>query len=279
MNRTGPTRTDDVTGIVEAACPSWREEAGQVTSGKYFPVAVNAALLPWPRSAVFLLGGGLSSGYPVAFPQSATMARQSRVREMRMADGVPWVETAIAVTQALIALALFVLTRTIHATQMRTQRASSVHEWGVACIDVLAEADRLLLVDSSAKADSICTDKRHQLLHRLSALTDRGRMFFENSHRESFGQDRLPAYRGLRPKILDPLVAANRALEQFQDPSGLPDAETHARLREWRRYFVSLLQVEVNPAWLKRATAYHEDAGGGAGRQVDGNSVAPETID
>ena len=194
-----------------------------------------------------------------------------------MPNGIPWVE-AIAITQALIALALVLLTRTIHTTQMRAQRALRVHDWGVACIDALAEADHCLRSDPRSRADPAYRHRTDEILPKLSALTDQGRMFSENTDRGSFGRARLPAYRGLRPKILDPLVAAYRALDEFETTGRAPDQEASERLVEWRRYFVSLLQMEVNPSWLKRATAYREEAGGGAGRHVDANSTAPNDL-
>ena len=192
------------------------------------------------------------------------------------ANGLPWAEIAIAVTQAFIALALVWLTWTQHSTQMRTQRALRVHEWGNECINILAEADHFSLLDPKVCGEAAYLERRTELLRRLSALVDRGRMFFENKARERFGQGRLPAYQGFRPKILDPLVASYRAIEALNQQEEPEDRKE--RLTEWRRYFVSLLQVEVNPEWLKKATQYSDGSGGEAGYSVDAYSEAPSKL-
>ncbi|MDE0029984.1 MAG: hypothetical protein OXU42_11360 [Deltaproteobacteria bacterium] len=193
-------------------------------------------------------------------------------------NGLPWAQMAVAGTQALIALTLVVLTWKHHSTQMRTQRALKVHDWGNECIDALAEADHFCLLGPAVGEDTSYEEKRIGLLRRLSALIDRGRMFFENEDRQRWGQDKLPAYQGFRPKILDPLVAAYLAIDALGEQVGPPDTERKERLLGWRRYFVSLLQIEINPEWLKKATKYTEDSGGGAGYPIDQNSKAPSEI-
>lgn len=192
--------------------------------------------------------------------------------------GLPWAEMAIAGTQALIALALVGLTWKHHSTQMRTQRALKVHEWGNECIDILAEADHFCILTTKVCGDAAYEGRRIELLRRLSALIDRGRMFFENEGRRHYGQHKLPAYRGFRPKILDPLVAAYLAVETLVTRAKSSDSERKERLVDWRRYFVSVLQVEVNPEWLKKATRYNKENGGGAGDPIDEHSKAPSDI-
>ena len=187
-------------------------------------------------------------------------------------------EIPIAATQALIAFTLVLLTWVQHSTQMRTQRASKIHEWGNECIDVLAEADHFCLLVSNVFDDADYAERKNDLLRRLSALIDRGRMFFENEEQQHYGQHKLSAYQGLRPKILDPLIASYLAIESLGEGGGLPDTERKQRLVDWRRYFVSLLQIEVNPEWLKRATKYNKKSGGGAGDNISANSTAPSEV-
>ena len=192
--------------------------------------------------------------------------------------GLPWAEIAIAGTSALIALTLVVLTCKHHSIQMRTQRALKVHEWGNECIEVLSEADHFCLLDTELCGDATYTQRKIELQRRLSALIDRGRMFFENAGQQNYGQHKLPAYRGFRPKILDPLVAAYMAIKALSETVEPPDYERKERLVEWRRYFVSLLQTEVSPEWLKKATKYNQQSGGGAGDPIDHESEAPSEV-
>lgn len=190
-------------------------------------------------------------------------------------NSLPWFDIAIAGTQAFIALSLLLLTYKQHSTQVKVQRALKVHEWGNECIDLLVEAERFCLVVPNPRGDWVHAEDKDELLRRLSAAIDRGRMFFRNKQQEDFGQYKRRAFRGLRPAILDPLVAAYMAIEAIDHPSNVPDVERQERLWEWRREFVSVLQDEIHDEWLKRATKYEEKLGGGAGDSIDSNSEAP----
>ena len=193
-------------------------------------------------------------------------------------NDIPWTEIAIAGTQVLIALALVWLTWKTHSTQMRIQRALKVQEWGNDCIELLAEADHFCVLVPEAGSEINYLRRRNDILRRLSASIDRGRMFFENENKKDCGQNKPPAYQGFRPKILDPLVAAYLAIETLSQPLAHPDTSRKERLFGWRKYFVSLLQKELNPEWLKKATKYNISSGGGAGLEIGKDSVAPSEI-
>lgn len=223
-------------------------------------------------------------------------------------NSIQWTEIAIAATQVLIAFSLvfltFVihrrevrlnkewkvreeawkireaeLTREIHSNQVQLQRVLKVYEWGYECILALAEADHLCLFTSNELDQVDFAKCRIELLGRLSALVDQGRMFFENEKFGEYGLSKLPAYRGLRPKVLDPLVATYLAINALDFPDSLPDESRNRRLIGWRRYFVSVLQKELNPEWIRKATHYNTQlTGGGAGISIDENSKAPSSI-
>ena len=190
-------------------------------------------------------------------------------------DNLPWFEIAIALTQAFIALNLLWLTRKHHSTQLRVQRALRVHEWGNECVDVFAEAERFCLLDPAEVGDRDYEEQKDKLLNRSSALIDRGRMFFRNKDPDEYGQEKPRAYRGYRPAILDPLVAAYLAIAELDDSVSCPDLRRNNRLWDWRREFVSILQQEIHDEWLKDATKYSGMAGGGAGLSIRADSVAP----
>ena len=190
-------------------------------------------------------------------------------------NSLTWLGVAIAGTQAVIAVTLLWLTCKHRSTQIRIQRALKVHEWGNECIGVLAEAEQLCLLAPSDVGDRSYAEQKNDLLIRLSALIDRGRMFFRNKEPGAHGQDKPPAFRGFRPAILDPLVAAHMAIGVLDDSVSAPDPGRNSRLWDWRRDFVSLLQEEIHQNWLKEATKYSENNGGGAGLSIGPESVAP----
>ena len=51
-------------------------------------------------------------------------------------------------------------------------------------------------------------------------LVERGRIFFRNQPRGNYGTHKKAAYRGLRPLILDPLVAAHQIAVRIPDSQG-----------------------------------------------------------
>ena len=187
---------------------------------------------------------------------------------------------AIASTQAIIAYLLFRLVRNIHSNQVKLQRLLKVQEWGNECIVSLAEADHFFAPDERETNPADDRECRNHLLTRLSALIDQGRVFFGNDPANGYGAEKFPAYRGLRPKILDPLVAAYCATSVLGQRGVHADDQTNERLIEWRKYFVSLLQQEIGEEWtgIKTITGHSDFRGGGAGDSIDEHSEAPSDI-
>ena len=195
------------------------------------------------------------------------------------------VGTLIAVTQACIAFAVFRSSDRQHSSAMKlsceqqsldlgTQRIIRIHDWGNNCIDTLVEAGQFCLLQASDYSDEgAYAIKKSNLLHRLSALIDRGRLFYKNKDQEKYGVEKFPARRGYRPEILDPLVAAYRSVLAME---GATDKERFERLYRWRGRFISLLQYEVDPNWLKEARHYSDGPGTVAGDSVDEGSEPPE---
>ena len=166
-----------------------------------------------------------------------------------------------------IAIAVYRFSRQQHATQMRTQRAVQVHEWSNECLRTMTEAEHFFLLEEACFPDSGAYRMRqNDLLHRLSALIEQGRLFFRNVDQHKSGLESFPARRGYRPEVLDPLVAAYEAVR----------TEKVAFLPEWRARFVSLIQYEVDAEWLRKAVHYQPvGPGAGAGIWVRGSSDGP----
>ena len=193
-------------------------------------------------------------------------------------DWILIIEILILAVQATIAWALFSFGRSQYSIQMKTQRTLRIHEWGNKCIDLLSEADHYCMLTPKPVGDKEHLRQKYELLRCLSSQIDQGRMLFENINKEDFGTEKHPAYRGYRPKILDPLIAAYLAINAVDQSEELLENQTKDRLLDWRRYFVSLLQKEVHPDWLKKATSYGDEAGGGVGYSINEDSRAPYDI-
>ena len=190
---------------------------------------------------------------------------------MEMTDKI---DILIAATQATIAIAVFWHSWSQGRLNRNIQRISRIQEWGNDCIEALVEAREFCLLQASDFVqDGAYTVQRSNILQRLSTLIDQGRLFYKNTHRELSDQEVFPAYRGYRPEILDPLIHAYRSISE-QD--GTTNQDRCERLQEWRKRFVSLLQFELRPDWLKKAQYYTTGPGGETGISVDEQDGPPE---
>jgi hypothetical protein len=100
-----------------------------------------------------------------------------------------------------------------------------------------------------------------RVIFQTSILIESGRLFFKNQVTDNYGSEKPPAYRGYRPKILDPIVLAH------QVACAWPQADEQKRLRlrlvaeDCLRDFVSLAQKEVG----RGRTASADTSQGGSG--------------
>jgi len=150
-----------------------------------------------------------------------------------------------AIGAAAGALGVWVARRqyTLGVTETAVAWFSDLRQWASEAIDTLAEASYASRHDDSA-ALRRCT-------HSLSALIDRGRLFFPNQEAPDLGQDEPRAFRGYRHAALDPLVAALHVLDG--DVGRFDSAE--AALVAMRREFVSGIQSILEPESLNRQVA------------------------
>ena len=187
-----------------------------------------------------------------------------------------WIGAAIAFTQACIAFAVFWHSHRQRLVDRGAQRVIRIHDWGNDCVDALAEAGQFCLLQNSEfpNSDAYAIQKS-ELLHRLSALIDRGRLFYKNRNVDQglHGRHKFPARRGDRPEILDPLVAAYRSVLEM---CGSANEDRFRRLYEWRGRFITLLQCEIDPSWLRKARYYSNGPGAEAGISVSADSEPPE---
>ena len=122
-------------------------------------------------------------------------------------------------------------------------RLGEVLSWANEVID---ELQSLVLVCQLSEAQ-LEAGKLRDILFKTSILVERGRLFFKN--KGNHGPNKWTAYRGNRPKILDPIVTAHQIAYCLRD-----ETNEDAKRRMWavaedcRREFVTLAQKEVGRA-------------------------------
>ncbi|MEO9969671.1 MAG: hypothetical protein ABJG15_07555 [Hyphomonadaceae bacterium] len=155
-------------------------------------------------------------------------------------------ETAVAVLSALVALCGAFLAsretrkqRSLMEETLRQRLDGASIRWGDEAIEALAAAESLEHheIHADAKADRILAAQR------LSALADRGRLFFPNYVGANKGDLKEAAFRGSRPPILDALIFAHFELVSVKDGDKI-DVDF---LRRCRRLVVSELQDHLDP--------------------------------
>jgi hypothetical protein len=153
--------------------------------------------------------------------------------------------------------------------------------------DVLAWADDCITAFENVIVAAILFDRpafKEECLKRLidaafdsAALIERGRIFFKNQPFGSFGNEKPPAYRGFRPKILDPLVAAHQIAVRLVESHEDERIRLQILAEDYLKEFVSLVQKEIGRE--RTAAAETKKAGAGFRLQVAMNAISSERID
>jgi hypothetical protein len=108
-------------------------------------------------------------------------------------------------------------------------------------------------------------EKLRAIAADTSILVEQGRLFFRNTPDPTYGADRHPAYRGYRPKLLDPIVVAHQIAMQWDGAAADERQRMTLVAEDCVKIFVSLAQLEVG-----RSQTASIDAGQkGEGRRLD----------
>src|SRR5690606_12050182 len=78
-----------------------------------------------------------------------------------------------------------------------------------------------------------------------SVLVEQGRLFFKNTPHPTHGMDRHPAYRGYRPRLLDPIVVSHQIACQWEGADSEEKERMTVVAEDCVRQFVSMAQLEV----------------------------------
>lgn len=133
------------------------------------------------------------------------------------------------------------------AISLKLAHDNDIIRWSDEAIVVLAEAHELLCEKGVAYPDSEFRLQRSGCRAKLSAIIDRGRLFFPNVHiGDSHGLDKEAAYQGHRRPALDALVSAYQLLGNAGMQAG-PDTASAEKLMAIRRSFVAEVFKAVEP--------------------------------
>lgn len=173
-------------------------------------------------------------------------------------------ETFIAVGSAGIAAigALFSVFETrrqrkIQLADLRQHIDATSVRWGHEAIDTLAESEALASLEAVSNIENFQADC-HKLAAHLSALADRGRLFFPNMQPDTIKAEKESAYRGSRPPILDCLIFA--CFEMRELGKGGKGLQASAQfLEQCRRLVVSELQAHLDPQHRDKIIERNDD--------------------
>lgn len=159
----------------------------------------------------------------------------------------------VATSSAVLALASLLLNWLVVQRQtalqfesLKTQMDSEVLAWAQEAIDLVSLGVAL----AKGRGHAYQGEEFHRLAleacQKLSALADRGRLFFPNEAPGRHGADKEAAFQGFRQPILDAVVFASGQVERMA-PEGGPDGDAAAFLTKCRRLLVSEAQNAIDP--------------------------------
>ncbi|MFT3725945.1 MAG: hypothetical protein QM773_20460 [Hyphomonadaceae bacterium] len=163
------------------------------------------------------------------------------------------VEQWLALMSAVLAISSFVLNLRLvarqekrNATSLKLAYDSNVIDWSDEVLHVLADAHEVLAEKGVSYGDADFPMRRSETRAKLSALIDRGRIFFPNRTDTDHGADKDMGFQGHRQPILSTLVRAYGAIDKGGDGPG-PDRVAVDALMVERRKFVAEVFKAVDP--------------------------------
>ncbi|MCI4644221.1 MAG: hypothetical protein MRY64_05510 [Hyphomonadaceae bacterium] len=176
---------------------------------------------------------------------------------MTLQQALDWfrenLDVVVTIASAAVAVGSAIAARSETRAQRRLQQGAVRVEidrqsldWGDEVINVLAEAGTLASSTAPVTEQDYLVH-RDKLAARLSALGDRGRLFFPNYAPETKGQEKDGAYKGHRPPILFAVIIAYYQVKNLQFGNVRLGKEAAGFLFQLRRLFVSELQDFLDP--------------------------------
>lgn len=130
---------------------------------------------------------------------------------------------------------------------LRAQRDTDLIAWATEVIERLADAQRLCRdVEDGLIAGDDVLRARSESRTRLSALLDRGRLFFPNTKAEE-EEGKAAAFQGKRQRALNAIFAAYRTVSDLTREGGPAPRDAVMALVEEKRAFVSEVFLHIDP--------------------------------
>jgi hypothetical protein len=179
-----------------------------------------------------------------------------------LTDNVGTVVTVLSAIAAVIgALASRAETRKqrqLRTEQLRQTIDSSSLDWGSAAIDTMARAAMLARTRHLHGNEGSFQSAKAATLVNLTALIDRGRMFFPNLDEQKKGTEKDGAYRGSRPPILDAIVWVHCEISALTRDGGPTGDNSADFIDDCRRLVVSELQAHLDPRRLNQVVGRYD---------------------
>jgi hypothetical protein len=129
---------------------------------------------------------------------------------------------------------------------LKNQLDSDVLAWANEAIDALSEGVWLARAHANAQNRAVLAEPIARLSWRLSALADRGRIFFPNLAAAERARERPGAFQGYRPPALDAVLFALYQVEQLT-PTATSTEMAMKFLQDCRRLLVNEVQLALDP--------------------------------
>lgn len=146
---------------------------------------------------------------------------------------------------ASLLLAVFGLFFTWIRWRRSELRRDEVLIWAVDCIECLQTLFLISFLKNPILNQEKIDEIRLKTIFDTATLIERGRLFFKNEVVDNFGSEKLAAYRGYRPRILDHLVVAHQIARYWPDGSEEEILRRSVVAEDCLKNFVSLVQKEV----------------------------------
>jgi hypothetical protein len=171
-------------------------------------------------------------------------------------------DVVIAIGSAVVAMVSAVASRaeTRRQRRLQTERLrQSIDAASLHAIDALGRAAMFARTRHLQANDATFVGSKTSLMISLSALVERGRMFFPNLDADNKGMDKDGAYRGHRPPILDAMMWAYFELDALKREGGPTGDNSGDFIDECRRLMVSELQAHLDPRRLDKIVERYDD--------------------
>jgi hypothetical protein len=163
------------------------------------------------------------------------------------------IEHWLAIGSAVLALASFILNMRLvnrqekrDAIAMKLAHDSDIIRWADEVIALLAAAQEMVAEKGVSFGEAEFPSRRSSVRAHLSALIDRGRLFFPNREDGDYGKEKEAGFQGRRHPALDALVDAYAQLDRSGSSPG-PDREAIAAITVLRRKFMAEVFQAVDP--------------------------------